>query len=102
MILMPEDVIRTIKAIADSVSTGKFPVEELDAKVRKVLDLKARAGYFDEGFNPQVTDLDRKIKEALTRDTSLIFKMEKAMEESSKPKIRAWGRDRTLLLDKKN
>ena len=102
MILMPEDVIRTIKAITDSVSTGKFPVEELDAKVRKVLDLKARAGYFDEGFSPQVSDLDRKIKEALTRDTSLIFKMEKAMEESSKPKIRAWGRDRTLLLDKKN
>ncbi|MBP5392036.1 MAG: hypothetical protein J6Y40_08175 [Bacteroidales bacterium] len=101
MILMPQDVIRSIKAIADSVSTGKFPVEELDAKVRKVLDLKARAGYFDKGFNPQVTDLDRKIKEALTRDTSLIFKMEKAMEESSKPKIKAWGRDRTLLLDPK-
>ena len=101
MILMPSDVIKTIDAIADSVSTGAFPIEELDAKVRKVLDLKARAGYFDEGFSAQVTDLDRKISEALTRDTALVFKMEKAMEESSKPKIRAWGRDRTLLLDRK-
>lgn len=101
MILMPSDVIKTIDAIADSVSTGAFPIEELDAKVRKVLELKARAGYFDEGFSAQVTDLDRKISEALTRDTALVFKMEKAMEESSKPKIRAWGRDRTLLLDRK-
>ncbi len=101
MILMPSDVIKTIDAIADSVSTGAFPIEELDAKVRKVLDLKARAGYFDEGFSAQVTDLDRKISEALTRDTALVFKMEKAMAESSKPKIRAWGRDRTLLLDRK-
>lgn len=101
MILMPSDVIKTIGAIADSVSTGAFPIEELDAKVRKVLDLKARAGYFDEGFSAQVTDLDRKISEALTRDTALVFKMEKAMAESSKPKIRAWGRDRTLLLDRK-
>lgn len=101
MILMPADVIKTINAIADSVSTGAFPMEELDAKVRKVLDLKARAGYFDEGFNAQVTDLDVKIGEALTRDTALIRKMEKAMDESTKPKIRAWGRDRTLLLDKK-
>ena len=101
MILMPSDVIKTIDAIADSVSTGAFPIEELDAKVRKVLDLKARAGYFDEGFSAQVTDLDRKISEALTRDTALVFKMEKAMAESYKPKIRAWGRDRTLLLDRK-
>ena len=101
MILMPADIIKTIKAIADSVSTGAFLMEELDAKVRKVLDLKARAGYFDEGFIAQVTDVDRKIQEALTRDTALIRKMEKAMAESSKPKIKAWGRDRTLLLDQK-
>ncbi|MBQ1886294.1 MAG: hypothetical protein II157_03730 [Bacteroidales bacterium] len=100
MILMPSDVIKTINAIADSVSTGVFPMQELDAKVRKVLQLKARAGYFDKGFSAQVTDLDKKIGEALTRDTALIRKMERAMDASSKPKIRAWGRDRTLLLDK--
>jgi len=99
MILMPSDIIRTIKAIADSVSTGAFPMEELDSKVRKVLELKARAGFFDKGFDARVTSLEQKIEESITRDTSLVHKMEKAMKESSKPHIRTWGRDRRIFLE---
>ena len=67
MILMPDDVKPSIDAITDSVATGVWPIEELDAKVRKVLELKARAGFFDEGYDPQVRDLDTKVAEARHR-----------------------------------
>ena len=100
MILMPDDVKLSIDAIADSVSTGVWPVEELDAKVRKVLELKARAGFFDEGFDAQVTDLDRKIAEARHRDSTLQVRMVRALRRSSKPYIEPVFGDGTLVLDK--
>ena len=100
MILMPEDIKCSIDAIADSVETGVWPLEELDAKVRKVLELKARAGFFDEGFDPQVHDLDRKIAEARERDSTLMLRIGKALRRSSKPEIEAVFGDRTLVLDK--
>ena len=100
MILMPDDEKLSIDAIADSVETGVWPLEELDKKVRRVLTLKARAGFFDEGFDPQVHDLDRKIAEARERDSTLMLRIGKALRRSSKPEIEAVFGDRTLVLDK--
>ena len=100
MILMPEEAAASIEAIADSVATGAWPLEELDAKVRKVLSLKARAGFFDEGFDPQVRDLDRKIAEARQRDSLLQLRIARALARSSQPEIEPVGGDRTLVLDK--
>ena len=100
MILMPDDIVSTIEAIADSVSTGAFPQEELDAKVRKVLLMKARAGFFDEGYSPIVTDLDQKIAAARRRDSTLQVRIARALLRSSQPPITPLDGDRTLVLDK--
>jgi beta-glucosidase-like glycosyl hydrolase len=100
MILMPDDVALTIDAIADSVATGAWPQEELDAKVRQVLTLKARAGFFDKGFDPQIHDLDRKITAARRRDSTLLRRIDSALRQSSQPEIKPIYRDRTLVLDK--
>ena len=100
MILMPDEEMRSIDAIADSVSTGVWPLEELDAKVRKVLEMKARAGFFDEGYSPVVTDLDRKIAEARQRDSTLQLRIARALARSRQPEITPIYGDRTLVLDK--
>ena len=100
MILMPDDVALTINAIADSVATGAWPQEELDAKVRQVLTLKARAGFFDKGFDPQVRDLERKITAARERDSTLQVRIDRALRQSSQPEIEPIYGDRTLVLDK--
>jgi beta-glucosidase-like glycosyl hydrolase len=100
MILMPDDIKLTIDAIADSVACGIWPMEELDAKVRRVLTLKARAGFFDEGYSPIVRDLDRKVAEARQRDSLLQVRIDRALSRSSKPYIEPVGGDKTLVLDK--
>jgi beta-glucosidase-like glycosyl hydrolase len=100
MILMPDDIVTTIEAISDSVSTGVFPLEELDAKVRRVLMMKARAGFFDEGYSPIVTDLDQKIAAARRRDSTLQIRIARALLSSSQPPISPLDGDRTLVLDK--
>ena len=100
MILMPDDIALTIEAITDSVTTGVWPLEELDTKVRRVLTLKARAGFFDKGFDPQVRDLDTKISDARRRDSLLQARIDRALARSSKHYIEPVGGDRTLVLDK--
>ena len=100
MVLMTEEPMKCIDAIAEKVESGQWPVEELDAKVRNVLMLKARAGFLEEGFNPQVRHLDRKIASARKRDYRLIKKMQRKMLKSKKPYIAPVGDDRTLILDK--
>ena len=82
MLLMAHDEIGSIHAIADSVKCGSFPEADLDARVRKVLTLKARAGFFKKGFDPIVTDLDSKIKAARQRDSLLIEEMNAAIKAS--------------------
>ena len=100
MILMPDDISLTIDAITDSVACGIWPVEELDAKVRRVLTLKANAGFFDEGYSPIVRDLDQKIADARQRDSLLQVRIDRALSRSSKPYIEPVGGDKTLVLDK--
>lgn len=102
MILMPDEPIKCIEALTKSVESGELPMEELDNKVRKVLMLKARAGYLEKGFNPHVKNLDRKIAAARRRDFRLIKKMRRLMEKSTKPNagIKPRGQDVTLIFDK--
>ena len=100
MILMPDDIECTIEAIADSVAKGVYPLGELDAKVRKVLEMKARAGFFDGGYDPQVRDLSRKIRQARHRDARLQRRIARALRRSTQPEITPIGTDRTLVLDK--
>ena len=100
MILMPDDEMHSIDAIADSVACGAWPLEELDAKVRKVLEMKARAGFFDEGYSPLVHDLDRKIAKARKRDSLLQVRIDRALARSRQPEITPIYGDRTLVLDK--
>lgn len=100
MILMPDDIRLTIDAITDSVACGIWPVEELDAKVRRVLTLKANAGFFDEGYSPIVRDLDQKVADARQRDSLLQVRIDRALSRSSKPYIEPVGGDKTLVLDK--
>lgn len=100
MILMPDDVKASIEAIADSVAAGVYPLNDLNDKVRRVLRLKARAGFFDAGFDPQVRDLDGKIARARQRDSLLQRRISRALDRSSKPEIIPVSGDRTLVLDK--
>lgn len=102
MILMPDEPIKCIEALTKAVESGELPMEELDNKVRKVLMLKARAGYLEKGFNPHVKNLDRMIAAARRRDFRLIKKMRRLMEKSTKPNagIKPRGQDVTLIFDK--
>ncbi|MBQ6310580.1 MAG: hypothetical protein IJK74_03425 [Bacteroidales bacterium] len=102
MLLMPDEPVKCIEAITQAVESGELPMEELDSKVRKVLMLKARAGYLEEGYNPHVNNLDRKIAAARRRDFRLIKKMRRLMQKSTKPypDLKPRGYDVTLIFDK--
>lgn len=102
MILMPDEPVKCIEALTKAVESGELPVEELDSKVRKVLMLKARAGYLEEGFSPHVRNLDHKIAAARRRDFRLIKKMRRLMKKSTKPypDLKPRGQDVTLIFDK--
>ena len=100
MILMTDKPKECIEAITQKVENGEWSMDELDSKVRKVLILKARAGFLEKGFNPQVKNLGRKIEAARKRDYRLIKRMQRKMLKSTKPYIGPTGEDRTLILDK--
>lgn len=100
MLLMPGEPDKCIEALTKAVENGELPMEELDNKVRRVLMLKARAGYLEEGYNPQIKNLEKKISAAKRRDARLIKKMERLMRKSGKPVIPAAKGDPTLILDK--
>ncbi len=46
MLLMPANIRETLDAMVDAVETGRVPLGRLDASLRRVLDLKRRAGLF--------------------------------------------------------
>ncbi len=99
MLLMPLDAMKSIDAITDSLKAGVFSIEDLDKRVRKVLMLKARAGFFQSGYSVQVKDVEKKIAAAKRRDARLIRKMKKRILKSKMPYIDPVGEDKTLLLD---
>ena len=98
MLLMPRDPIECINAIADSVATGVFSMEDLDNRVRKVLTYKAKAGFFDEGYSPIVENLDEKVAAARLRDSLLIDEMWAAIK-ASKIEVEKATVDPTLQMD---
>lgn len=100
MLLMSEDAIKSIEAITDSLKAGVFSIDDLNQRVRKVLMLKARAGYFEKGYSAQITDLDKKIAAARRRDARLIKKMVRKIRKSKAPYLAPVNEDPTLVLDK--
>lgn len=102
MLLMPDEPIKCIEALAKAVESGELPMDELDNKVRKVLMLKARVGYLEEGYSSKVKNLDHKIAAARRRDFRLIKKMRRLMKKSTKPHadLKPRGQDVTLIFDK--
>ena len=102
MLLMPDEPIKCIEALAKAVESGELPMDELDNKVRKVLMLKARVGYLEDGYSSKVKNLDHKIAAARRRDFRLIKKMRRLMKKSTKPHadLKPRGQDVTLIFDK--
>lgn len=80
MLLMAKKPVESICAIADSVEAGVFPVEDLDARVRKVLEYKQKAGFFKPCYSPRVRRVDAKIAAARKRDSALVEKMDAAIK----------------------
>ena len=87
ILLMPIDIKGSIEAIADSVQRGVFSLDELNAKVRRVLTLKAKAGLLDKDYNLVVTDIERKVKRAFKRDNRLIKQMNRAKNKAERINI---------------
>ena len=54
ILLMPESDFETIDALDRAFARGELDEAELDARVRKVLELKRRSGMFEAGYTPQV------------------------------------------------
>jgi len=102
MLLMPDEPIKCIEALTKAVESGELPMGELDNKVRKVLMLKARVGYLEDGYSSKVKNLDHKIAAARRRDFRLIKKMRRLMKQSTKPHadLKPRGQDVTLIFDK--
>ena len=100
MLLMPHNPIAGIKAIADSVSCGAFPLDELDARVHKVLMLKAEKGFFDKGFSRRTRHVAAKVRRARRRDSRLIEKMNRAIALADSAAVQSAAYDPTLVLDR--
>ena len=54
ILLMPESDFETIDALDRAFARGELDEAGLDARVRKVLELKRRSGMFEPGYTPQV------------------------------------------------
>ena len=52
ILLMPEDVEASITEIEKAVKRGEVSIADLNEKVRKMLRLKAKAGLFNDSYNP--------------------------------------------------
>ncbi|MBR2135955.1 MAG: hypothetical protein IJ855_07035 [Bacteroidales bacterium] len=114
ILLMPVDIKGAIEAIADSVENGIFSIDELNEKVRRVLELKAEAGLLDPSFkaSPSIAAgtysdqnalrqyVSRKSAEALKRDTRLIRKMEKAKRKQQRSDSRRQRRENAPKMER--
>lgn len=57
ILLMPEDVPQSISEVVRYVKKDKKREAELDAKVKKMLSLKVKAGMFNQGYTPIIDTL---------------------------------------------
>jgi len=100
ILLWPGEILETMNAIEDSIKCGVYPLEELDAKVRKILELKAEFGFFDKGYDPIVTDVPKKVLDARSRDEELIRKIAKRLNDCGYgDPIPDWS-DPTVVMEK--
>lgn len=99
MLLMPDEPIACIEALTQAFENGSLPVAGLDERVRKILTLKVKAGFFKKGYDPVVRDLQKKISRARHRDSLLIDKMKRAMSAGDSLEI-VPTYDPTLFLDR--
>lgn len=100
MLLMPWEPIAGIDAITAMVESGELSLDDLDARVRKVLTMKAKIGLLDKGYSPYVTDLPEKIEKARARDSVLIEKMKALMPHDDAAFEKNEKQDATLALDR--
>lgn len=56
ILLMAENVHNAISLIANKVEDGELSQDDLDARVKKILLLKARMGLFNKGYKPFVNN----------------------------------------------
>ncbi len=63
ILLMPEDVKASITEIEKALNKGVITRQSLDERVRKMLELKVRAGMFEAGYNPIIdtTTISRRV-----------------------------------------
>lgn len=54
VLLMPVDYKKCIDLIVSKIESGELPMEELDARVRKVLAQKEKQGMLDPGYDPMI------------------------------------------------
>lgn len=72
ILLMPGEVRESIDLITEAVENGSLSADDLDARVRKVLMLKAGAGMFDEGYSPIIDTVGLVEKAHIEEDWDLI------------------------------
>lgn len=63
ILLMPKNARTGVDRLYAAFEDGDITIEELDAKVRRILTLKARAGMFKPDYSPIIdtTDLEQKV-----------------------------------------
>lgn len=54
ILLMPDDPVKALDLLVKELNSGRLSSDELDARVRKVLELKAKLGMFDKDYTPFV------------------------------------------------
>lgn len=58
LLLMPNEVKRSIDLIVSAVESGECSMEDLDNRVRKILRLKAKLGMLTEGYSALIDSTD--------------------------------------------
>lgn len=92
IILMPEDVHKSIKIIAKAVRRGEISREEIDERCRKVLEAKYQVGLItDSGFERHYINEDN-----LTEDLEMIYDRELIMN-LSRESITVFGKGTPVL-----
>lgn len=69
LLLMPEDPYKAVDAIASAIESGRLSEDDLDVRVKKVLELKRRLGMFERSMI--VENIEEKVASAVKRNADL-------------------------------
>lgn len=78
LLLMPQDVEASITEIVNAITRGELSEQELDGKVKKMLELKARLGLFDKNYSPYVNLYHIEQKVVKDENIALVNKLAKS------------------------